>query len=260
VTDRTAAQQWRAELASWAIDPAILAAAPENPYTFSPALFRADATTESTPSSARAREALPEGGTVLDVGAGAGAASLPLAPRAARIVAVDTQPSMLDALESGAAERGVPVTRVDGSWPDIAGGVPTCDVVVCAHVAYNVPDLGAFAGALTDHARHRVVMELHTEHPWVPLAPLWEHFHHQPRPTGPTAALAVEVLREHGIEARSQSWVRPPPVLTEDLVAAHVAVTRRRLCLPADRDPEVAAQLATKGPQARVTVTLWWDT
>jgi hypothetical protein len=35
----TAAEQWADELAAWRIDPAILAAAPESPYGFPPALF-----------------------------------------------------------------------------------------------------------------------------------------------------------------------------------------------------------------------------
>jgi SAM-dependent methyltransferase len=196
---------------------------------------------------------------VLDVGAGAGAASLPLAPPATRIVAVDTQPTMLDELERQAAEACVAVLRVDGAWPEVAAAVPACDVVVCSHVAYNVPDLATFARALTDHVRRRVVMELHAEHPWVPLGPLWEHFHHQPRPVGPTAALALDVLRDVGIDPQVEQWSRPFPTLTGPLQAEHVAAVRRRLCLPADREPEVAALLARPGPQARVSVVLWWD-
>ncbi len=255
----SAADRWRAELAAWAIDPAILAAAPENPYTFTPTLFRATETDTPGPLLRLAREVLPDRGTVLDVGAGAGAASLPLAPPAGRVVAVDTQPSMLDELERLAAERDVAVTRVDGQWPSVAADVPPCDVAVCSHVFYNVPDLGPFAAALAGHARRRVVVELHTEHPWVPLGPLWQHFHHQPRPAGPTVALALDVLRARGIDPRVEEWTRPLPTLTGPLLAEHVAAVRRRLCLPAEREPEVAALLAHQGPQVRRSAVLWWD-
>ena len=67
--------------------------APESPWTFPVDLFasRADAAArqfEPTPSNLRALEALPEHGAVLDVGCGAGAASLPLAVRAGRLVGV----------------------------------------------------------------------------------------------------------------------------------------------------------------------------
>jgi SAM-dependent methyltransferase len=258
----SATQFWVEQLGAWTIDPDILAAAPESPYTFPPALFRAthSAHAETSPLLDRAREALRVGDSVLDVGAGAGAASLPLAPPAARLVVVDTQPSMLDALETDAAARGVPVTRIEGRWPDVADHVPTCDVVVCSHVAYNVAALGPFTVALAAHAGRRVVMELHATHPWVDLGPLWQQVHGQPRPAGPTAELAIEVLREHGIRPRVQQWERPAPVLEGDVLTTYVAFTRRRLCLTADREPEVADHLLAHPPQPRRSVVLWWDT
>jgi len=147
----------------------------------------------------------------------------------------------------------------EGRWPDVAPAVPRCDVVVCAHVAYNVPDLAEFATALTTHARHRVVMELHADHPWVPLGPLWEHFHHQPRPAGPTAELAVEVLREAGIRPRVRRWQREQKEVTGELWETYVAFTRRRLCLPAERDPEVAELLAAAPRGPRESVVLFWQ-
>jgi SAM-dependent methyltransferase len=254
-----AAQQWADELAAWTIDPAILAAAPESPYCFPPDLFRAEHSTATSPLLDLARQVLEPGDSVLDIGAGAGAASLPLAPPAGHLVAVDTQPSMLDALEADAAQRGLPVTRVEGRWPDVTDDVPVCDVVVCSHVAYNVAALGPFTLALGTHARRRVLMELHAAHPWVDLGPLWQRVHGQPRPSGPTADLAIEVLREHGIDPQLQVWERPAPVLEGQLLTAYVAFTCRRLCLPADRRPEVAAYVVAHPPQPRRSVVLWWD-
>ena len=255
----TASLQWAEELAAWTIDPHILAAAPESPYTFPPELFRADGAAPS-PLLVRAREVMDDRASVLDVGCGAGAASLPLAPPVRHIVAVDTQSSMLDALEAVARQRDLRVTRVDGRWPDVADRVPVCDVVVCSHVFYNVAELGPFALALTVHANTRVVAELHSTHPWVDLGPLWQRVHHQPRPAGPTADLAVEVLREHGIEPARLEWVRPAPLLEGPTLATYVAFTRRRLCVGVEREPEIAAYLAEHPPRARPSVVLWWDT
>lgn len=255
ITSVAAAQRWAAELAAWTIDPDILAAAPESPYGFPPALFAADRSAQS-PVVSLASPALRSGGTVLDVGAGAGGASLPLAP--GHLHAVDSQPSMLLALAGAAAQAGVSVTTYDGEWPGIADQVPVCDIVVCAHVAYNVPDLPAFARALTSHARVLVVMELHHEHPWVPLGPLWLAVHQQQRPDGPTAALAVQVLAEAGIVAEVTEWVRPAPDLTGELFPAYVDFTRRRLCLPADRTDEVTTLVRRYPPRSRRSVVLSW--
>jgi SAM-dependent methyltransferase len=257
----SAAERWAAELAAWAIDPDILAAAPESPYHLPPELFAArPAAGDTSPLLALARAALPpSGGQVLDVGSGAGAASLPLVPPAAGVVAVDSQPSMLDAIRAAAAERSVRLTTYEGSWLDVADDVPVCDVVVCSHVAYNVSDLGRFAVALHEHARHRVVVELLDRHPWADLAALWRHFHHQARPTGPTAELATEVLREVGLRPYTDGWSRPPNPAAVRRDAAYVAFTRRRLCLPAVRDPEVARLLAAHPARARESVVLWWD-
>src|SRR5262249_36359587 len=72
--------------AAWAIPDEILARAPESPWGFPVDPFRARAERSADGAAAsvsarRALEALPEGGSVLDVGSGAGAASLALVPR-----------------------------------------------------------------------------------------------------------------------------------------------------------------------------------
>ena len=263
-----AGERWRRELEAWAIPEEILAAAPESPWTFPTELFatRADAAVEHpTPSAERASEALETGGSVLDVGSGAGAASLPMAARAGHITAVDTSPAMLDAFRERAVRAGVAHDAIVGAWPDVAGSTGAADVVVCNHVLYNVANLDAFVAALTAHARARVVVELSPTHPASDLNPLWLRFHGLSRPTEPTADDAVAVIRETlGVEPDRDDWVAPPrgTLRREEMVAW----TRRRLCLPPDRDPEIAAAIAERlvehdgrvsfGP--RPVVTLWW--
>lgn len=253
-----AAGRWAEELAAWRIDPVLLDSVTESPYTLPPELFAAPEAVEPSLSRARALEALPEGGSVLDVGCGGGAASLPLSPPASQVTGVDGSADMLAGFAAAAQERGITHREVLGSWPEVADTVEPADVVVCHHVAYNVPDLAAFATALTGHARRRVVMELTEVHPWVPLGPLWRRFHDQPRPEGPTADLALDVLYAAGIRPREERWQRPRRTVDRALV---VATTRRRLCLPPEREPEVDAVL---GPSPELTVrdvvTVWWDT
>src|SRR5690242_4067165 len=147
----TAAERWASALATWAIPPEILAAAPESPWGYSPALFtrRAEAAlVRRTPSADIALAALPPGGAVLDVGCGAGAASLPLAPPAGLLVGVDPSSELLAIFDERARARGVRVLPLLGQWPALAGQAPGADVVVCHHVVYNVPDLAPFLVAL----------------------------------------------------------------------------------------------------------------
>lgn len=256
------ARRWREDLESWAIPDEILAEAPESPWGCPPNLFahaaeKAVAARQAPPppSLRRALEALPEGGSVLDVGAGGGAASLPLCPPATSVTAVDQSPAMLAAFSELACRLGVDHTEVEGPWPDVAERVGPADVVVCSHVLYNVGDIVPFVSALTSHARRRVVVEITASHPQGLLSPLWEHFHGVVRPTRPRAHDAAAVLRDLGLDPGVEEF-EGPARWTEVDVDEQVAFARRRLCLPPDRGPEVAALLPPPGP--RRLVTLWW--
>ena len=131
LADATA--RWADALGSWGIPEEILAQAPESPWFHPPALFSALATSavahDRTPTHEAVVRATPVGGTVLDVGVGGGAASLPAAPPAARIVGVDENRHMLDEFVRLAA--GVDALAVEGKWPDVAASVEVADVVVC---------------------------------------------------------------------------------------------------------------------------------
>lgn len=168
----TAADRWREELAGWTIPDEILATAPEPPWGFPVELFHAEAAPADSPSRSRAFEALPLGGSVLDVGCGGGAASFALVPPASSLVGLDSSADMLADYAETAARLEVAHAEVLGSWPDVAAQAPVVDVVACHHVLYNVADLEPFVHALTEHARRRVVVELTARHPLVDSAAL----------------------------------------------------------------------------------------
>jgi SAM-dependent methyltransferase len=269
-----AAERWRTELASWAIPDAILERAPEPPWGFAADRFRRRGAARAigdTPTTRRAIEALPEGGSVLDVGVGGGATSLALGRRAGLIVGVDAQADMLAGFLANAAAAGIRAEAVEGPWPEVAGRVDPADVAVAGHVAYNTPELGAFAAALDVHAHRRVVLELTERHPLAWMRDLWIRFHGLDRPTGPTAADAGAVLRELGYEVSREDRLASGDDGGGGFAerAGAVASVRRRLCLPADRDDEVAEALGDRlratsdgwdvGPRERTIVTLWWD-
>lgn len=268
----TAVARWERALQDWALPEDVLEAAPESPWTIpaEPLRRRTRRGVDREPSAAtqRAREALPEGGTVLDVGVGPGAACLPLADRASRIVGVDRSERLLGEFREAAAGVAAEVRTVTGSWPEVADEVDPADVVVCQHVMYNIPDLAPFVGALTGHAVRRVVVEVTAEHPRRWLADLWERFHGIERPARPTADDLAAALAELGLDASREDGQRPAAGGFASREAA-VAAVRRQLCLTADRDDELAAALGDRlarrdavwmtGPATRRTATFWWE-
>jgi SAM-dependent methyltransferase len=271
-----AAESWATALRSWTIPQEILAGAPESPFGFPSELFRRRgeqaATGSPTPTTRRALEALPEGGTVLDVGAGGGATSLPLAARATEIVGVDEQADMLGIFVHTAEAADVKARGVQGRWPDVEAEAPTADVVVCGHVAYNVADLPPFVRALDHHARHRVVLALTERHPLVWMNDLWLSFHGVRRPDRPGADDAVRLLVEMGITPEREEHRSDDDAAGNGFASREdaIALVRRRLCLGAERDGDRAVALGDRlrernglwsaAPSHRSVVTLWWDT
>lgn len=254
---------WSRQLGAWAIPETVLAAAPESPWGYPPELFarsaeRALVDPEITPSRRRATEAIPAGGSVLDVGAGGGAASLPLAPPAGVLIAVDESQAMLDVFAEAVERRGIRHTEIVGRWPDVAPHTPHAAVVVCHHVVYNVGDLAPFFTALDDHAERRVVVELTDRHPLSDLSPLWKSIHGIDRPTGPTAADASEVAAALGYAVHTERFERPS--LWHDAPREEaLAFARRRLCVGPEYDTEIEAYLDQTADLPRELVTLWWD-
>jgi len=264
MTDRgdAANRRWAAALGLWAIPDDLVAAAAETPYFFSSAVFSAAADTaldraDDTVSDAVAGKVLPEGGTVLDIGVGAGAASLRLP--AGHVIGVDPNADLLEAFTARAGRRGIRSTAIQGAWPDVESRTPTAHVAVCHHVFYNVADLAGFATALTAHAERRVVIELTAVHPMTWLAPYWEALHGIRQPDRPTVDDAVALLTALGLDVRQQRWRRPVQMIGENDADA-LARIARRLCLPADRHHELARLLALDPPPTeRDVVTLWWE-
>lgn len=275
-----AATAWADALAAWAIPPALQAAAPEPPWAPPEEVYRRRAeealrrvVDPDDRSRAAALDALRDSSgraSVLDVGAGAGAAGLALAPPAAVLTAVDRNPRLLAAFEAAVATahaRGVPFVghALEGRWPDLADKVEAHDVVVSHHVLYDVPDIAPFLRALTVHARRRVVVEITERHPLAWMNPLWEQFHGIARPERPTADDALRVLRDLGAEPRVERWQRS---WERRSLAESVARARRNLCVSANRDPEIEEAIVRlskagtlpggPGDAARPVVTISW--
>lgn len=251
----TATARWRELLEARQIPAEIRQSAPRDPHRHDPARFQPPEVFDDTPSRSAALELLADGGTVLDVGCGGGAAGLALVPKVTRLTGVDHAEDMLRVFEQACTERGVPHRSVLGPWPYTAQEAGAADVVVSHHVGYNTTELGPFFAALGAAARRGVVVELHAVHPGAWLDPLWERFYGLQRPPAATADDALAVLAEIGIHPRVQRWSRRPTPRHSD---AEVDFSLRRLCLPAERRAEVADAVQTLGPRNRHLVTLTW--
>jgi SAM-dependent methyltransferase len=251
----------------------LLAAVPESPYGWPAELFRRRSRTaeergEDSPTGERAHVLAGAGGSILDIGAGTGRASLPLARRGHTVTAVERNPGMLEGLRVETKDLGVTVVR--GSWPEVAATVPVHDVALCAHVVYDVGEIGPFLDAMVGHSRCGVVIEMTESHPWSGLTPYYQSLHGLDRPTGPTVAdLAAVVEERFGVTPMIERWTRPPDLWFESWEEILTFYGRRLLVL-SSRFEELRALLEPVvmeeegrlivGGEPRALVTLWWGT
>jgi 2-polyprenyl-3-methyl-5-hydroxy-6-metoxy-1,4-benzoquinol methylase len=98
--------------------------------------------------------------TVVDIGAGTGRWTIPLAEAAARVTAVEPARAMSDILIRNAAETGVSckIDIVTATWEEATVGMH--DIAVCFHGIYMSADLAAFVDKMEAHARRRCYLGL----------------------------------------------------------------------------------------------------
>ena len=258
MSDLSPAAHWRDNVRRSAVPQALLDRAPE--FSLEPERFRwkpeEDAKQPVRPSRRRALEALPEGGTVLDVGVGGGASSLGLVPKPGLIVGVDPLAGMLESFTASAEAAGVAARTVEGAWPEVADQVESADVVVCHHAIYRVEEIEDFLMALTTHARNRVVIEVSEHPPLIVLNPLFKAFHGFERPDWLVPDAAQAVLQTMGLAVEREDIVLP--ARAQEVTPEQVGFARRRLYVGPERDAEIADFLRTREPQENRVSALWW--
>lgn len=268
----SAADRWREALAGWAIPPELLAGVDESPYRWPVELFRrrhaSAEEADPSPTLELVSRLAGAGGSVLDIGAGTGRASLPLAVGGHSVVGVEKSADMAKALREEVRAAGVDYTVVETAWPGELD-LGRFDVVMAAHVVYDVPEIVPFLAAMSSHAARAVVLELTESHPWVPLAPYYRALHGLERPEGPTVDdLAAVVGGLLGRPPTVERWERPGGAWFESWDEIE-ELYGRRLVVPAERRHEVRRLLApdvaeaggrmTVGPPVRRMATLWWS-
>ena len=89
--------------------------------------------------------------TVLDIGAGNGRWTIPLAKRVKAVTAVEPDREMVDVLRENMKDSPRNIQIIQSSWDEAQ--VEVYDIVVCAHAMYSSPDLVAFVRKMERHAR-----------------------------------------------------------------------------------------------------------
>ena len=212
--------------------------------------------------------------SVLDVGAGVGRYALPLARLARQVIAVEPSEGMRGLMEANAAEQGIGnLTVVPARWEDAE--VEPCDVALCSHVVYTVPDIRGFLEKLQRHTKGHCFMAIRTTQRGAHLQGLWKRVHGEeriPEPSlmdlynvlyqclgvcanvevipfrvGRSPLAAFDSLEDAVARVGSQLYLAegaPQEALVREHLEAHLVPREGRLVLPG---PSVGAAI------------VWWD-
>ena len=177
-------------------------------------------------------------------------------PKVGLIVGVDPMAGMLESFEASARDVGVACRTVLGTWPEAAARVDPADVAVCHHAIYRVADIEDFLTAMTEHARHRVVIEVSEHSPLAGLNPLWKLLHGIDRPDPKVADQLAIVLAAMGFDVEREDMVLPARI--HEVTPQMVAFARRRLFVGPERDSEIEEYLRTREVADHGVAALWW--
>ncbi len=129
------------------------------------------------------------GDTWLDIGAGGGRLTIPIAEQVSRVIALDPSESMRDTLRAAMDEAGrTNIEVVEGRWP-VEGWDEPVDVSLAAHSIYDIAEIEPFLDAMEEHSRRRCVVVLGQLARGAQLGRLFEEIHGEP-------LIALPALRE----------------------------------------------------------------
>jgi CTP:molybdopterin cytidylyltransferase MocA/SAM-dependent methyltransferase len=210
-------------------------------------LFRADPTRTDDPVVRALLDLVGHGDTWLDVGAGAGRFALPIAraldESGGSVVALDPSTSMLESLREIAEDYAIENLRtVEARWPVSDPGALESDVVLIAHVGYDVEKIGPFVDGLEAAARRVCVAVLMNQAPASASDAFWPRVHAEARVALPALPDFVELLRARGREPSvARVSVEPRRFESRDAIEGFV---RRQLWIDPKGTKEASFQAA----------------
>jgi hypothetical protein len=241
---------------------------PEDYYAPVAESFRGQTAPQADPVLGRLLEIVQPGEVWLDVGAGGGRFTLPLAGRAGKIYAIEPSRGMRDVLTSAIAANNVTNIEVlDERWP-APSRAPKGEVSFISHVGYDIEKIGAFLTEMESHASRACIAVLFNDAPMTYFAPLWRYVHGEDRIVLPGLREFIAVLFARGrtpavelislgprayadvdslhAASRRAIWVRP-----ESDLDARLAAAVRQLAVP------VATGVALAAAERLVAIVIW---
>jgi SAM-dependent methyltransferase len=183
-------------------------------------MFKADPRRTDDPALEVLKTLVQPGDRWLDIGAGGGRYALPLALKAAEVIAVEPSEGMLSVLKAGIAELGITNIRViQDTWP--MADLPAADVALISHISYDIAEIGPFLAAMESSASRMCVAVLVAGSPPVVAAPFWPPIHGEERVSLPGLAEFLALLLARCklfdvtlLERESATYAEPDGALT----------------------------------------------
>ncbi len=208
---------------------------------------------------------LGPGRRVLDIGAGVGRFTGPLAAAGCSVVAIEPSAEMLPHLTETLARFGVSnqVQVMHSAWP-IDQNVHA-DVALAAFVIQFSGDFAAFARAMEKSAEQRCILAVHVDPIMAFLEPFWKLFHpDEPAPRMPDFADIYPALLADGIvadvrifsEAHGPRWTDATEAIP--MIAGRLGILEDQAAM--ERLREVVLQRRediVRPPQRRAALISW---
>lgn len=191
---------------------------------------------------------------VVDVGAGVGRFTLPLAGAAREVVAVEPSPAMRERLEAHIRERNVANVRVVAE-PFEEAALEPADLVLCAHVVHFVADAPGFIRKVDGLARRAVAFAIRHDAIQAPLLALWSRYRGDPPPRQPMLADLYNLLLAMGYAPDVRFYRRRHPSMFADLAEA---CTRIRAAVGVDVGEAEVRQALAQQPEELREACVWW--
>lgn len=174
------------------------------------------------------REVSRPDATWLDIGAGGGRYTLPLALVSTKVIAIEPSEGMRGVLQSGMDEHGIENIEIRPlRWPEGSDQVEA-DFSLISHVGYDIREINAFLDGAERATRERCVMVMMDRAPSGGFTRLWEEIHEEPRYQLPGFRELVMLLMARGATPEIRLTPRSFPPLDDEHIRRDA---RRRLWL-----------------------------